>query len=241
MAKFQYGQFMLFGDSITEYSSVEEHGLTPALQKGTGYNTRQALQALPHIIPSPEQAKLRLLTIGFGANDATSPEANNDFHVPLAQYKENLQSILSHPSIAAQSCRVLLITPPPIDEYQHETKDRMAGQPGLTRFSQSAKDYADACRQVGETMHVPVFDLWGCLMRRAGWSDGGELAGAKDAPRSDVLGQLLSDGVHFTSQGYQVFYENLMDFVSRTYPDLKPENMPFVFPTCDEFTGELEK
>lgn len=35
MAKYQYEQFLLLGDSLTEYSSVEENGLTPVLQKGS--------------------------------------------------------------------------------------------------------------------------------------------------------------------------------------------------------------
>ncbi|KAK6084623.1 GDSL-like Lipase/Acylhydrolase [Seiridium cupressi] len=95
---------------------MDENGLTPALQR------------------DPERAKARILTILFGANDATSETTSNDSYVPLGRYTENLKAILSHPMIATQACRVLLITPPPIDEHQHEIKDANAGHPVSLAF-----------------------------------------------------------------------------------------------------------
>jgi isoamyl acetate esterase len=140
-------------------------------------------------------ADARIKTVLLGANDATCITANSGFHVPLNEYKENLEAILSHSAVAAQNCRIVLITPPPIDEYQHEMKDKAAGRPGLTRFSHLAKEYAEACRQVGESAGVPVLDLWGHLMHRAGWREGDAvLAGSKAAPKNEVLALLLSDG-----------------------------------------------
>lgn len=114
--------------------------------------------------------------------------------MPLLQYKENLKALLVHIEIVTQDCNILLITPPPIDEHQHEIKDRAAGQPELTRFAASARAYAEACRQVGEEVGVPVLDLWSCLMKQAGWSGSNVLAGSRDAPKNDVLNRLLSDG-----------------------------------------------
>ncbi|KAK9413536.1 putative Isoamyl acetate-hydrolyzing esterase [Seiridium unicorne] len=224
MKIYQDEQFLLFDDSITEYSSMEENGLTPALQR------------------DPERAKARILTILFGANDATSETASNDSHVPLGQYTENLKAILSHPMIATQACRVLLITPPPIDEHQYEIKDINTGHPGLTRFSHLAKGYAAACIQVGESMGVPVLDLWSCLMKRAGWrGDDAILTGSKGEERNEILSRLLSNGqCTFRARGCQLFYDGLMGFLSKTWPELMPQNLPYVFPTCHEFTGELE-
>ncbi|KAK6070617.1 gdsl lipase acylhydrolase family protein [Seiridium cupressi] len=202
---------------------MDENGLTPALQR------------------DPERAKARILTILFGANDATSETASNDSYVPLGRYTENLKAILSHPMIATQACRVLLITPPPIDEHQHEIKDANAGHPGLPRFLHLAKVYAAACLQVGESMGVPVLDLWSCLMKRAGWrGDDAVLTGPKSEERNEVLGRLWSDGVYFAPEGYQVFYDALIGFLSKTWPELMPQNLPYVSPTCHEFTGELE-
>ncbi|KAF7526699.1 hypothetical protein G7054_g10667 [Neopestalotiopsis clavispora] len=211
MAKYQYEQFLLFGDSLTEYSSAEENGLAPALQKAyirrmdivnrgfDGYNTRQALQVLPYVIPSPEQARVRLITILLGANDGTLASAKNGMHVPLEQYASNLRTILSHPALAAhQGCRIVLITPPPIDEHLHDAKDANAGHKGLTRRSAVAKEYASACRRVGEEFSprgVAVLDLWRAMMEDAGWRDGDDvLAGSLEAQKNMALHRTMSDG-----------------------------------------------
>ncbi|ETS83936.1 hypothetical protein PFICI_05812 [Pestalotiopsis fici W106-1] len=119
-------------------------------------------------------------------------------HVPLEQYTANLKTILSHPALAAQrDCRIVLITPPPIDEHQHDIKDRNAGYPALTRRSLVAREYAEACRRVGEASSpgVAVLDLWSVLMERAGWNAGDDvLAGSLEAPKNIMLDRLLSDG-----------------------------------------------
>jgi hypothetical protein len=45
---------------------------------------------------------------------------------------------------------------------------------------------------------VACLDLWGVMMRKAGWEgkEGEELIGSKKRERSEVLGELLSDGVY---------------------------------------------
>lgn len=42
----QYEQFILFGDSITEFSCCAEFGLTPALQEG------KEISLFAHVLPS---------------------------------------------------------------------------------------------------------------------------------------------------------------------------------------------
>lgn len=147
-------------------------------------------------------------TILLGANDGTSAAANNGMHVPLEQYAANLKTILSHPALAAQKpCRIVLVTPPPIDEHQHEVKDRAAGYPEMTRHAAVASEYAEACRRVGGDAagaDVAVLDLWTALMRRAGWTPGDDvLAGSLAAPKNEVLGRLLSDGKAHANPPYQ--------------------------------------
>ena len=59
----------------------------------SGYNTRQALAILPQVIPSPQQARIRFLTIFFGANDARLPDTlpEPQQHVPLEEFMENMR------------------------------------------------------------------------------------------------------------------------------------------------------
>lgn len=77
-------QFLLLGDSITQQSFGQDRGFAfgaalsdayvrrlDVVNRGlSGYNTRQALQVLDRVIPTPEQAKIRLMTVFFGVSPA---------------------------------------------------------------------------------------------------------------------------------------------------------------------------
>lgn len=60
----------------------------------------------------------RFQTVFFGANDATPPHYDSKKHVPVDLYRENLVSILQHPTVRAHAPHLILITPPPVDEHQ---------------------------------------------------------------------------------------------------------------------------
>ena len=46
----------------------------------SGYNSTQALEVLPHIMPAPELARVRMLLIFFGANDSRPPHEGPHTH-----------------------------------------------------------------------------------------------------------------------------------------------------------------
>lgn len=81
---------------------------------------------------------------------------------------------------------MILITPGPVDEYQFVDRQRTA---------EHTKMYADACREIGEELGVPVLDLWLVFMAEAGWREGEPLAGSIKNARNQVLGELLHDGM----------------------------------------------
>jgi isoamyl acetate esterase len=201
-----YGQIILFGDSITQFSENQEHGFAfaPALRDDyirrldvlnrgfSGYTSQLALQVLPLFMPGPSQAHVPLMTVFFGANDACLP--GNAQYVPLNQYVACLKAILQHPTVLAHHAKVLLITPAPVDEHQLEPNDLATGYSGLQRTARNTKRYADACRELGKQLDSPTVDLWTVFMEAAGWKKGGPLPGAKEADRNQVLGSLLLDG-----------------------------------------------
>ncbi|KAF2763282.1 SGNH hydrolase [Pseudovirgaria hyperparasitica] len=248
-----YDQFILFGDSLTQQGWSQERGFAFLAQLGddyvrrldvvnrgfSGYNTTQALAILPRIIPHPNHAKVKLLTIFFGANDASLPHASNNQHVPLQTYTANLRSILTHPSITAHAPHIILITPPPINEHP------MAHDPGVAgpaRRAACTKAYADAVITLGLEMRVAVLDLWGAVMARVGWDAGGGVGGGEvvlpgslERAREPVLDGLLHDGLHFSPEGYRVLYEELVGLIAERWPELRPEALPFVLPGWTEF------
>ncbi len=121
----------------------------------------------------------------------TSPTGQ---HVPLEKFKQNLKDIIGHEMVKAHQPTVILITPPPVDEYALELRDLLKGSTGLTRTAEHTKKYADACRDVGSEMGSTVVDLWTAIMARAGWQAGDALPGSKTVPRNQVLRDVLRDG-----------------------------------------------
>ena len=125
------------------------------------------------------------------------PDSSTRQHVSLTRYKQNLRDILGHTTITVQQPRMILITPPPVDEYRLEEPDPYNGVPERLRTAEHTKQYADACREVGAEVGVEVLDLWSIFIAEAGYKEGEPLPGSKKAERNSVLGELLRDGIHF--------------------------------------------
>ncbi|OAX78346.1 hypothetical protein ACJ72_07349, partial [Emergomyces africanus] len=176
----------------------------------------------------------------FGANDAVLPGFQQ--HVPISAYKDSLTKILTHPLIKAhKETNLLLLTPPPVNEYQFSssssssttTSNNTDPDPeptALMRKASQTKLYADACREVGKALNVPVADVWTAFMTAAGWSPDMPLAGSRDVPVNEKLQALLSDGLHFNPAGYKVMYHEVTRAIRTYYPHLSPENVPIHFP-----------
>lgn len=135
----------------------------------------------------------------FGANDASLAEAENNQHVPLEEYKDNLEKIITHPLILAHGARTILVAPPPINEHLQLLSDREKGMKSLSRMAPSTKSYADAACEVGERIGVPVVNLWKAFMSKADfdastWKSGDVIPGSMDAPQNDALVELMYDG-----------------------------------------------
>ncbi|KAF2442947.1 SGNH hydrolase [Karstenula rhodostoma CBS 690.94] len=232
-----YPQFIFFGDSITQFDGNPSLGFScigalrydyarriDIVSRGFGgYNTSNALAVLPKFFPAPQATRVRLVTIFFGANDACLPNTTGQ-HVSLEQFKFNLHKLLSHPCIVAhRDVRVLLITPPPVDEWQFDNWE----EPGKSaRKAVIAQAYARAVVEVGVESETAVVDLWSACMREIGWDEGEELPGDRTVEKS-ALSQLLVDGLHLTGEGYVVLCKEMNKVIAREYPDLVPERIPF--------------
>ena len=131
--------------------------------------------------------------IFFGANDACLPGQGQ--HVPLHQYCESLKALCLHASVAAHHPTIILVTPAPVNEYQLTITEALKGYTTPLRTAANTKRYADACRQVGGELNLPVVDLWQAFMAKAGWKEGEPLTGSKDVERNEVLENLLRDGI----------------------------------------------
>ncbi|KAJ5342258.1 Esterase SGNH hydrolase-type subgroup [Penicillium brevicompactum] len=238
-----YDQFILFGDSITQMGCNQELGFAfhAALQESysrrldvvnrglAGYTTAHAIQVFDKFFPPPQIANVRLMTVFFGANDACVP--GHDQHVPVDQYKENLKTIIQHPATVAQNPRIILISPPPVNEYQLEAFDAAKDTPHPSRMASFTKLYAAAAQEVAASLNVPVVDLWSAFMQTTSWQEGQPLIGSRDAPNNETFAGLFTDGLHLSPAGSRIVYDEIMKVIRDNWPDQTPEVLPMVFPS----------
>jgi lysophospholipase L1-like esterase len=243
----------------------------------SGYNTRHALAVLPHIIPSPDVARIRMLVrpcpmiailksrllthqvVFFGANDASLPDSPSKQHIPLPEFKDNLEKIITHPLVVAHSPRIILVAPPPVNEHPMWVYEQSQGLTSLARTAATTKSYADAAVQVGKKLGVPVVDLWKAFMAKArfdheAWKTGDPIPGSLDMPPNDELVKLMHDGVfrrstlhqsqcsqiaglHFNPAGYDILFEEVVKVIAENWPDQLPGSLPMVFPAWNDSAG----
>eukprot|EP00271_Cylindrocystis_brebissonii_P006243 TRINITY_DN18942_c0_g1_i2.p1 TRINITY_DN18942_c0_g1~~TRINITY_DN18942_c0_g1_i2.p1 ORF type:complete len:366 (-),score=39.01 TRINITY_DN18942_c0_g1_i2:1045-2142(-) len=227
-------KFVLFGDSLTQ-QSFGEGGWGATLQdrysrqadvvvRGYGgYNTRWALFLLDQIFPKGSSRRPpALVTIFFGANDAALDSLNSSRqHVPIPEYKANLQKMIEHIRSVSSSTRIILMTPPPVDEEGRLAYARATFGEKAVKVSERqnavTQQYAQACLAVAQASQVDAVDLWRAVQQEPMWTS------------------LLRDGLHFTPQGQQVVFQHLFSVISAKsasewVPPLDPEKMPLDFP-----------
>jgi phosphopantetheinyl transferase/lysophospholipase L1-like esterase len=222
-----YGQIVLFGDSITEgawntewfsYGAALAHDYNrklDVLNRGFGgYTTRQALSLLTRIFPARNK-DVKLVLLFFGANDAVLPGFMQ--HVPLDEYIHNVEHIVHS---AQLQDKVIVVTPPPIDEYTT----------GPERHARVTKEYAEALQAWCSKHDVPCADVWCAFMDHLGWQPGQPLPGDKANPRSQELTELFRDGLHPVSSGYRIIYETIKLSIAKHFPDLASDKLELQVP-----------
>ena len=174
----------------------------------------------------------------FGANDACLP--GNAQHVPLEEFTSTLRQIVNWEAGKKHGTTILVVTPPPVDEWQL-AQDGVGG--GTSRTAENVRRYAAAARRVarecsgegaqeGKRRNVLLVDCWTLFMEKAGWKEGAEkthLPGDIRQERNEVFARLLSDGLHFTDEGYELLVNEMMRVIAEGAPGLCPERMGMVY------------
>ncbi|KAL3451374.1 GDSL Lipase/Acylhydrolase family protein [Aspergillus insuetus] len=242
-----YDQFILFGDSLTQMSSGQGDGFgyQTALQDAysrrldvinrgfSGYTSSMALKVLPRFFPRPETASVRFLAIYLGCNDAVMPGMYQ--RVPLDTYKDNVHRIVQHPVVNAQAPRILLLAPPPVNQYQLEAFDASEGVPHPSRTAARTREYAEAVEEVGKELGVAVVDLWGAFMKSVWWREGDVLLGSRDTPKNEDFEGFLRmtsidwAGLHLTGKAYKIMFDTVMEAIEKNWPDQNPDRLQMIF------------
>ncbi|XP_026374442.1 isoamyl acetate-hydrolyzing esterase 1 homolog isoform X1 [Ursus americanus] len=211
---------LLFGDSITQFS-FQQGGWGASLadklvrkcdvlNRGfSGYNTRWAKIILPRLISKGNSLDSPVaVTIFFGANDSALKDENPKQHVPLAEYAENLSSMVRYlRSAGVPGPRLVLIAPPPLCEAAWERECRLQGSK-LNRLNSVVGEYAGACVQVARDCGIDVLDLW-TLMQED----------------TQDFSAYLSDGLHLSPKGNEFLFSHLWPLIEK-----KVSSLPLLLP-----------
>jgi len=202
-----------FGDSLTEYGQfgwVSDLGVwfgrkADVMNRGfAGYTSRMAaamLDVIQHDAPS-------LLIVFYGTNDAAMD--GHVQHVPIAEYKSNLERIVTWARHANPQMDLLLVTPPPVYDRRYREHCISKGAADLVRDNARARTYAEACKDVGRRMSVATLDLWTAL--------GGEWEDDERAP-------FFTDGLHFTKQGNHAVFREVSGIIASSFKHWNPSTM----------------
>lgn len=180
---------------------------------------------------------MQLVTIFLGANDAVLPTHNTHQHVPLDAYADNLRSMLRTCAAEAPGTRVLLMTPPPIEDAGYarawacKAKATLPGVSGLDRSFALARRYREAVLAVAREpvppgVHVGLLDTWPAFLVDAEASTP-TWAAAPDA--------LFSDGLHLGSEGNRLLGAALLARIAELWPELDPLRVASRVPWHDQF------
>ncbi|KAI1761739.1 SGNH hydrolase [Hypoxylon sp. FL1150] len=251
MAK-PYNQIVLFGDSLFQFSSEVKEGFSfqgalqshcmrylDVINRGfSGYNTANALKVLPQVFlpSSPSTPRIEYLLVLLGANDACIDIPTNNQRVPMERYKENLIKIITHEHVKAHNPKILLITPPPLDEIRIEVLDLAKGHPQATRQAANSAKYSETAREVArEIPGVTLIDLQDAIMDEAialtpSFTKGSSPPLGYPGGQRGALEQLLPDGLHMSGQSYKILFDLVEPYIGpfpegeSVFPDWKKMN-----------------
>lgn len=172
------------------------------------------------------------------------PSAPTRHHVPIEQYKENVTKILNHPRIKEDNPKILLVTPPPVDEFKHAKIDSNKGLPATTRTSAISASYAEKAREVArENPGVVLIDLWQAIMDKAiemaepgDYQPGGPWLGCPENGKAGGLTTLLPDGLHMNGEAYRVFFDTIRPHIGKEWEGL-PLDAGLVYPHWSAING----
>jgi len=236
---FRRSKIVLLGDSITQMSfSAKLSGfgthLSDVYQRRcdiynrgmSGYNTDWYLKYL-----DTEEGKydvfdnltnsngiedgisdVKLVTIFFGANDASCEKLNPRHHVPVPRFQANLKALVKLcRERFGDKVRIIFITPPPVHhgsrlKYQVQRYgDKATGD--LERNLDLASQYAKAVEEIATELDYPCLNIFKAMQdampgENEGWS------------------AFLSDGLHLSGKGNLFVGEKLIELIDNVYPEI---------------------
>lgn len=169
----------LIGDSIRMGYQTTVQAALPnpvwAPQENGGDSGNVLLHLAEWVLNDPPD----LLYLNCGLHDLKKPFDQQARQIPLADYRTNVEKILT--TIQAQTeTRIIWATTTPVNEAWHQASKPFA------RYEADVTAYNQTARDICSRLAIPVSDLFQVIMT---------------AGRDRLL---VDDGVHFSEEGYRL-------------------------------------
>ena len=242
MSGYNTNWFLRYLESDVGHYDVFGSMMTAAQKDGNGGSISNSNSVSSSNLTTVGEVKL--VTIFFGANDASSSTLNPRHHVPLPQFEANLKTIIQkcYQNFGSDT-HIILITPPPVChasrlEYQIvRYKEKATGK--LERTLELSGDYAQAVCKVGNEMDVPCLNIWEMMQDSSQYLPGvNTLKDDKNTNNSAAHKKhpwsiYLSDGLHLSKEGNFFVGDNLVKLIQEKYPDIAVTPGPYT----PDYTG----
>ncbi|KAK0302366.1 hypothetical protein LTR01_008793 [Friedmanniomyces endolithicus] len=101
----------------------------------------------------------------------------------------------------------------------------------LRRTAANTALYAQAIRDLGEELQIPVLDIHRSMLAHAGHDHlTSPFPGSMDRPTNPTLQSFLTDGLHLSGEGYRLMYGELMTLIEQNWPGGMPDRLPLMLP-----------
>jgi len=183
-------EVILIGDSIRMgYKPFVEEALSgkanvwaPEKNGGTSENI------LNHLDEWVLSHQADVIHLNAGLHDIKKDFDATENNIPIAQYADNVRSILNGIKEGSSARLIWALTTPVNEKWHHENK-------GFDRFEADVTAYNQAAAEIANECGVEIHDLYQVIM---------------DAGRDEIL---TKDGVHFTPEGSALLGKKVAEFV----------------------------
>ena len=180
-------------------------GATHSKPHASGAPLDQATDVSFSLSIFPAAVGQQALTLIFlGANDSALQSLNQRQHVPLAEYESNLVALGRAIKEQHPESRLLVLTPPPVDETAWLARLRLyaPGARESDRTLATTAAYAAAALAAARALGAPALDLFGGMSAVGSWRS------------------LLSDGLHLTKEGNAFVAQRVVAAIEESWPEL---------------------
>ncbi|CCD23813.1 isoamyl acetate-hydrolyzing esterase NDAI_0C01520 [Naumovozyma dairenensis CBS 421] len=223
-------KLLFFGDSITEFAYQPDQFTTGSalnaiysrkldiIHRGyAGYNSRWGLKILPKILEQDGEGVV-LSTLFFGANDSciAGPQ-----RVPIDEFKENTLAMLK--LFQEKNIKVVVVGPALLDRPRWESNRPEETKMGYLRTEEEFQKYGQVLKACAHLTNSAFVDLNKAFIEKGG----------------DDWRELLTDGLHFSGKGYEIFFDELMQVIKDKFPQYSPENLPSDYPYWKDVKADM--